>query len=198
MKNQKTHIFLVYSVYSAAFFALGVLIFYLLPENSLIYRGIDDGIYRNITSNLHLSFSATASTFADEVKYPLFIFVAVFTARRNLLFISLLSYKGFMTGAGLTCVMRAVKQGIYDTVSPSLLCFVYSAVSVSLLGLLCYFCVESIWFSKKLIYPPKLRTVAKRRDTVRYIFIFFAVCGALLLITIIKHGNLLLMISPKG
>lgn len=198
MQKLKAHIFLIYSLYAAAFFVAGVLLFYLLPEGNFIYLGVSDGIYRNISSNTQITFSSLASTFAREVKYIIFIFAAVFTAKRHFLFISLLSFKGFLTGAGIACFMRELKCGVYNTVSAPLVCFVYTVISVSALCVLIYFCGESLWFSKKLIYPPKFKSVVKRKDSITYLFLFFALCGVLLLITIIKHGNLMLMISPKG
>jgi len=48
------------------------------------------------------------------------------------------------------------------------------------------------------MYPVKLKSTLKRKDTIAYIFDTLAFSGAVLIIILLKHGNLLVTVSSKG
>lgn len=197
-KQNKTHFFFVYIICSALLFLSGLAVCYALPAHSALYRALEEKITDILSENRFISFRNISLSFSQELKYMFFGLVASFCTQRHILFCFTSAFKGMVTGLGCGVIMRSVKLGHIDASYEVFACFVFVVLSVASISLLCYFFSESMIFSKRLVYPPKIKIILKRKDTYSYLITFFAICGAILLVIILKQGDLFFMISPKG
>ena len=151
-----------------------------------------------VSSSGESMLNAISSAFADELKYYLLIGVAMFSSARDTVYCILSAFKGITAGICCACVMRAIRSGAFAHANALLGCPLLIVLSVAGILLLCLCCSVSHGFSKRTVYPPRLRFLLKRKDTYSYLLSFFAICGAALIIILLKYGNLHLLISPKG
>ena len=196
--QERLHYFYLYISCSAIFFLLGLTLCYILPQGSSIYTSIQNKVTATVIGCNSFSLSSVASSFTQEIKFIFFAFIAAFCIYRHSLFCILSAYKGISSGICTSCFLRIVKNGIIDARFEIFGCLMFTVLSVAAVCLLCLFCTHSIIYSKKLIYPVKIQSTLKRKDTVTYILDTFAFCGAVLVIILLKHGNLLFTVSSKG
>ncbi|MBE6717771.1 MAG: hypothetical protein E7574_00745 [Ruminococcaceae bacterium] len=196
--QNKTHLLFVYTVFSCIFFIIGLTLCYVLPIDSYVYKGLEDTLINSIVGTNGLSLfrlSDIIPSFLCEAKYVIFILFASFTKYREILFPFFVSFKGFVVGISVACLMRSIKYGNLDASYGFLCCSVFVILSVCLILVICWLCATSSIYSNRLIYPLRLNLIIKRKDTYNFLLDFLAVCGALLIIVFLKIGNFSLMIS---
>lgn len=196
--QERLHYFYLYISCSAIFFMLGLAVCYLLPQDSSIYISIQNKVTDTVYGCSSFTISSVIASFTQETKFVLFAFIATFCIHRHSIFFVLNAYKGISSGICTSCFLRIVKNGIINARFEVFGCFIFTALSVASVCLLCLYCAHSIIYSKKLMYPVKLKSTLKRKDTIAYIFDTLAFSGAVLIIILLKHGNLLVTVSSKG
>lgn len=196
-RDRQYYLFL-YILFSAVFFVLGNFVCYSLPENTSMYSELKVTVTKCITQACPISFSKVIYSFIGELKLPLFIFVAAFTNKRLPLHCMAVSCNGFTNGLCSACFMRVLKDGFLTARYEVLTAFCFTVLQVCTLILLCIFGTYAIVFSKKTLFPIRFGILLKQKSTYRFLTDILALCGILLVIIILKHGNLTLMISSKG
>ena len=194
----KTHFFFTYIVFSSVFYIIGLTLCYALPEESSFYRGLENTLTNNLVGNKHISFfrlSELIPVFLEEAKFVIFILCASFTKYRELIFPFLVSYKGFINGIGVCCLMRAIKYGRIQTDYSFIYSTIFVILSVCLISVICWTCVICLDYSRHLIYPLRFNLLIKRKDTYSFLLDILAICGILFIIVFLKIGNFSFMVS---
>ncbi len=197
-KQKISEHFCIYISCAAVLFLLGSSLCCILPSDSYLYSVLEGNVVSTVLNSQTFNIHILASSFAEELKYLLFVLVATFCLNRNTLFCLISAYKGMSAGICSACLMRAIKLGNIVARFEILGCLFFVILSVAGICILCYTCTLSMFYSKNIIYPPKIKYLLKRKDTFVYLLNFFALCGASLVIILLKHGNLFLLIFPKG
>ena len=196
---EKTRYIFIFTVISAVFFLFGLVMIFSLPSDSILYEGLENTVsdiaFLNSKKTDRIDLSVFISSFFSEIKYLFFAFISCFSFHRYKLFIALNSYRGLLSGFGCALFLRTeILDAQFGRIT-FLSAFTFIAVCVSYVIILCVYCSECLLFSRKIIYPIKLSVFFKRRDTYSFIFSFLAFCGAVLIITFIKIGNMFFIIS---
>jgi len=194
----KIHFFFVYIVFSAIFFVMGLTLCYSIPIDSFIYSGLEENFIKGldgIKDSAFFSLTNIIPVFLAEMKYVLFIIFASFTKHRGYIFPALVSFKGFVIGISVACLMRSIKFGNVDVEYEFLFCSVFVILSVCLISVICWLSATSLLYTDRLIFPLKINLIIKRKDTYAYLLDILAVCGALFIIVLLKIGNFKFMIS---
>ena len=197
-KQNLTAFFLLYISVSALFFFIGIIFCYILSPNSHLYSLLEHNVVSSVLNARSFELFSVASSFAGELKYLFFIFVSTFCTKRSPLFCLASAYKGLSVGLCSAILLRAVKLGNVVARFKVFGCVGFVVLSVANICLLCYTCTLAIIYSKNIIYPPKIKSLLKRKDTLYFLLSFLALSGASFLIILLKHGNLFLLVSSKG
>ena len=196
--RDRQHYLCLYLLFSAVFFVLGNLICYSLPGNASFISQLKATVSECITQACPISFSKTVYSFMGEMKLPLFILAGAFTSKRLPLHCLAVSYSGFAKGLCSACFMSLLKEGVLTARYEVLTAFCFTLLQVCTVGLFCFIGAHTIMFSKKTLFPLRFGILLKQKSTYRFLIDILALCGILLVIIILKHGNLTLMISSKG
>lgn len=197
--SEKTRLLFVFSCVSAVFFLAGLVITLSLPSASFIFNGLQKAVLDiaeiNSVSSTFKKIGLFISSYFDEAKLFLFVFLACFTTHRSKFFICVCAFKGASSGIGCSLFLRTLPffevSGWHSFISS----IVFVLTSVCSVILLILFCTKATLFSKKIIYPIKISSFLKRKDTKLFIFDLFAFCGLLIVIMFLKVGNLFSIIS---
>ena len=196
--QNKLQIFKVYLIITASLYGIGLITGYLLNGNSLIFSNLESALSSSLQSFGAFRLSNVTASFGSELFYLAFILFATLTVYRPYLYCCAVAYKGILAGLFGAVFMRVMKGGPTETRFEIPGCMIFSALTALTLCLLCWLCAEGSLFSRHIIYPPKLKYLLKRKDTYSFLSVFLAICGAVLIIIILKQGDLFLMLSPKG
>lgn len=197
-KQNLSAYFLSFISVSALFFLIGLTVCYILSPDSRLFSLLENNVVSSVISARSFDIFTLSASFADELKYLLFIFVTTFCVKRLPFFCLVSAYKGFTSGVCSAIFLRAVKIGAVIVRFKSFGCMLFIVFWVANLCILCYTCASAMIYSKSIIYPPKFKSLLKRKDTIKFLFNFLALCGASFLIILLKHGNLFMLISTKG
>ncbi len=192
--RNKQHFFFTFVVFSSLFYFIGLSFCYFIPYNSFIYSLLENALISNL-NKLNFSMYSFLFAFLGEMKYFLFILIALFSNYRYKFLILLVSYRAFLFGISSACLMRCIKTGTLYVNHSFLSCFVFVLLIVSLICVICYACCEAILFSAKVIYPIRLKTIAKRKDSYIFLLNFAAICGVVAIVIFLIIGLIYLMIS---
>ena len=198
IESNKLHYIFTYTIYSASFFVLGLILVNILPETSYIYQGILRSFseIEVVYSNKNL-FDSTLlfSLFTSELKYLIFIFISCLCVYRNLIIIVINSYKGFVTGIGCALFVRIISLNTQSQTLAFITSLLYIILSLCLIFANTLFSTDSMLYSRRIIIPVKITTLLKRKDTYSQLFKLLVFCGAIFIITLIKMGTLLYTVS---
>lgn len=194
LKNDVRYSFIVYIAFASLFFITGCILCYLIPEGSFFYSGLKNTLVGNLKDTNPLSVYLIASAFAKEIKYIFFALASTFTAHKQKLFPLLIAYRSLLNGSCSSCLIKEIKLGTIKVDNEIFGCFIFIVSTVGALSILCLLCASSLKYSEKLIYPAKLTTILKRKDTYLFLLDFLSCCGAVLLLIIIKQWSLYLML----
>lgn len=199
MRNQNlTAYFLLYISVSALFFIFGLVFAYVISPDSHIFSLLENNVVSSVLSARNFEINTISSSFWKELKYLFFIFLTTFSIKRTYFFALASAYKGVSAGVCSAIFLRAVKIGSLSLNFKYFGCVAFVIVSVANICLLCYTCSQAMIYSKNIIYPPKIKSLLKRKDTLIFLINFLALIGASFLIILLNHGNLFLTVSPKG
>lgn len=193
--QSKTELFFVFIIFSSVFFVGGLAISYAIPIDSALYTLFENSLSEVFSSCKSFSIGMLSSSFCGELKYLLFILVGGFSSYRKLLFTAVCSLKGLLTGIYSACLMRSIKLDRISVQNELFGCLIFVLLSVFVICALCFCCCKTYAFAKKQMYPIKIRSFLKRRDTYCFAVDFFAICGAVLIATALKYITVYLMIS---
>ncbi len=195
LQKEELHHLFSFTVFSAIFFVLGLVIVISLPETSRIYMGLSQSFYEikpfYSANKGFFDTTLTISIFYSEIKYLIFIFMSSLCMQKKLLLIAINSYKGFITGVGCSLFVRIISVDTNTTFIAFLLSIIYIILSVSTVLINSKYSVSSIMFSKKIITPVRIKTLLKRKDTYNQLSELLVLGGILFIITLIKIGTLL-------
>ena len=196
--QERLHYFFLYISCAAVLFLSGLIVCYLLPSGSYFFQTLENAVYNTTVSFCKINPSSLITSYAQEFKFFLFISAATFCIHRHIIFYIITAYKSFTSGLCTACFLKAVKHNVIVLNFETLGCFTFTLLTVLSIVLLCLFCAHSMLYSKRIVYPVKISFLIKRKDISRYIIDFFAVCGIVLIILLLKQGNLYLTVSTKG
>ncbi len=197
-KQNLTAYFLLYISISALFFLIGLIFGYILSPDSPVYSLFETNVVTSVLSAQGFEISTISSSFFEELKYLFFIFITTFSIKRTYFFSLVSAYKGISAGLCSALLLRAVKFGTIVMRFKIIGSIGFVIISVANICLLCYTCSQAMVYSKNIIYPTKIKSVLKRKDTLKFLINFLALVGASFLIILLNHGNLFLTVSPKG
>lgn len=192
--QNKQHFFFTFVVFSCIFFVFGLSFCYFIPYDSFIYSLLENALINNL-NKLSFNIYTFLSAFLGEMKYFLFILLALFSNYRYKFLILLASYRAFLFGISSACLMRSIKIGSLYINHSFIYCFIFVLLIVTMICTLCYACCEAIIFSNKIIYPIRLKAIAKRKDSYLFLLNFAALCGVVAIVTFLIIGIIYLMIS---
>lgn len=190
--------FLLYISVAALFFLIGLVVCCLLSPASHLYSLLENNVLSSVSEASSFEISMISASFLGELKYLFFIFITTFSINRAYFFAFATAYKGISAGLCSAALLRAVKFGSLAARFKIFGSVAFVIVSVANICLLCYTCSQAMIYSKSIIYPPKIKSLFKRKDTLLFLLNFLAVIGASFLIVLLNYGNLFLLISPKG
>lgn len=197
--SEKTRLLFVFSVISAVSFLIGLVITFSLPAGSFIYNGLERAVLDISKLNSNSEFSEKIgvfiSSYFDEIKLLLFAFLSCFSIHRSKLFIGVCAFKGITSGIGCGLFLRTLPYFEHSEWLSFLSAIIFVTSTVGCVLFLIYFCVKGSLFSKRVIYPIKFLPFLKRKDTRLFILDLLAFCGALIVILLLKIGNLFIIIS---
>lgn len=197
-KQNLTAYSLLYTSVSALFFLIGLIFSYTLSPNSHLYSLLENNVVSSVLNARSFEISTISASYLGELKFLFFIFITTFSTQRAYFFALASAYRGISAGVCSAIFLRAVKLGSIAVRFKTFGCAGFVIVSVANICLLCYTCSQAMIYSKSIIYPPKIKSLLKRKDTLNFLINFLALIGASFLIILLNHGNLFLLISPKG
>ena len=197
-KQTLTSYFLIYVSVSALFFLVGLTFGYILSPDSHIFSLLENNVVSSVLSASEFEISTISSSFFEELKYLIFVFITTFSIKRTYFFSLAVAYKGISAGLCSAIFLRAVRLGALAVRFKVFGSLAFTLLSVANICLLCYTCTLAMIYSKNIIYPPKLKSLLNRKDTFIFLINFLTLCGAGFLIILLNHGNLFLLISSKG
>ncbi|MBR5314418.1 MAG: hypothetical protein IKU45_03275 [Clostridia bacterium] len=196
---ENTRLLLTFSAVSAIFFIVGLFTLLSIPSNSFIYIGLERAVIGISKLNANASTVEKIGTFIssyfDEAKLLLFVFLSCFTIHRFKFFIGLCAFKGIASGMGCGIFLRTLPHFELSGWTSFFSSIIFVSTSVCSLLLVIYFCINAFSFSKRIIYPIRISPFFKRKDSRLFILDLFACEGILIIIMLLKIGNLFFVIS---
>ncbi len=194
ISRDKQHLFFTFVVFASCFFVLGLSFCYFIPFDSFIYSLLEKALINNL-NKISFSLYSFLYAFLGEMKYFLFVLIALFSNYRYKFLILLVSYRAFLFGISSACLMRCVKMGSLYINYSFIYCFLFVFLIVALICTIIYACCEALLFSSKIIYPIRPKAIVKRKDTYMFLLNFAAICGVVAIVIFLIIGIIYLMIS---
>lgn len=183
-------------IFSSALYLIGCIIIFLLSEKSFLYGGLIKG-FSSVLCSMSFStfeeaFKQFCSLFLFEFKFIALAVCLAFCSYRHYAMIVLCSVKGFLSGFGCSLLLRFLENSVKTQPIIALCSIGYILCTIIGILALCFFSSNCLNFSKRFIFPLKIKILFKRKDTYSFVFEILCFIGIMISLTVVKLVTLML------